>query len=261
MNKQITRLTLDVGLRDSYKVVFAKMGDTERRVIAEIKDNGEDYSLAGVNTVEVRCRKADGKQVTKNATKDNNTKGGTYCKRKIERAIARKNRKGKTYKNVKHTKYWEALDIKKCYDNILHCFLKFRLIKMFKDKRLLELLFMCIDIYWVKETAAGKRGIPIGTPFGHWFANIMLTPVDFVIKHIFKIKYYFRYMDDMLLFSSNKKKLRQFVACIRDALSRIGLHIKSKLQVHATNDKGKLGNRPIDFIEEGKEDLIKMSSV
>lgn len=139
-------------------------------------------------------------------------KGGTYCKRKIERAIARKNRKGKTYKNVKHTKYWEALDIKKCYDNILHCFLKFRLIKMFKDKRLLELLFMCIDIYWVKETAAGKRGIPIGTPFGHWFANIMLTPVDFVIKHIFKIKYYFRYMDDMLLFSSNKKKLRQYVA-------------------------------------------------
>ena len=26
---------------------------------------------------------------------------------------------------------------------------------MFKDKRLLELLFMCIDVYWVKETAAG----------------------------------------------------------------------------------------------------------
>ena len=72
MDKQITRLTLDVGLRDSYKVVFAKMGDTERRVIAEIKDNGEEYSLAGVNTVEVRCRKADGKQVTKNATKENN---------------------------------------------------------------------------------------------------------------------------------------------------------------------------------------------
>ena len=56
-----------------------------------------------------------------------------------------------------------------------------------EEERLLELLFMCIDIYWVKETAAGKRGIPIGTPFGHWFANIMLTPVDFVIKHIFKI--------------------------------------------------------------------------
>ena len=73
MDKQITRLTLDVGLRDSYKVVFAKMGDTKRRVIAEIKDNGEEYSLAGVNTVEVRCRKADGKQVTKNATKENNT--------------------------------------------------------------------------------------------------------------------------------------------------------------------------------------------
>lgn len=73
MDKQITRLTLDVGLRDSYKVVFAKMGDTERRVIAEIKDNGEEYSLTGVNTVEVRCRKADRKQVTKNATKENNT--------------------------------------------------------------------------------------------------------------------------------------------------------------------------------------------
>lgn len=73
MNKQITRITLDVGLRDSYKVVFAKIGDTERRVIAEIKDNGETYSLTGVKTVEVRCRKADGKQVTKNASTENNT--------------------------------------------------------------------------------------------------------------------------------------------------------------------------------------------
>ena len=49
-------------------------------------------------------------------------KGGRIA-RKIERARARKNRKGKTYKNVKHTKYWKLLDIKKCYDNILHCFL------------------------------------------------------------------------------------------------------------------------------------------
>lgn len=69
----MTEWTTNCKGKHSYKVVFAKMGDTERRVIAEIKDNGEDYSLAGVNTVEVRCRKADGKQVTKNATKDNNT--------------------------------------------------------------------------------------------------------------------------------------------------------------------------------------------
>ena len=111
---------------------------------------------------------------------------------------------------------------------------------------------VCKGYYYLRYTDQDKALVAeqstIGTPFGHWFANIMLTPVDFVIKHIFKIKYYFRYMDDMLLFSSNKKKLRQYVACIRDALSRIGLHIKSKLQVHATNDKGKLGNRPIDFI-------------
>lgn len=73
MNKQITRLTLDLGLRDSCKIVFAKIGDSERRVIAEIKDNGETYDLSGVDIVEVRCRKADGKQVTKNAEKENNT--------------------------------------------------------------------------------------------------------------------------------------------------------------------------------------------
>ncbi len=172
-------------------------------------------------------------------------KGGTYCKRKIERAIARKNRKGRIYQNVKNTKYWVALDIRKCYDNILHCFLKFRLIKMFKDKRLIGLMFLSIDVYWVKETIAGKRGIPIGTPFGHWFANIMLTPVDFIVKHIFKLKYYFRYMDDMLLFGTNKKKMRQYVVRIRSALSHVGMHIKSKTQIHATESKG---NRPIDFI-------------
>lgn len=175
-------------------------------------------------------------------------KGGTYCKRKIERAIARKNRKGKKYKNVKNTKYRIVLDIKKCYDNVLHCFLKFRLQKMFKDVRLLELLFSFIDIYCVKITEAGKRGIPIGTPFGHWFANIMLTPVDFIIKHVFKVKYYFRYMDDMLLFGSNKRKLKQYALCLKSALAKIGMHIKGKLQVHTTNDREGKNNRPIDFI-------------
>lgn len=175
-------------------------------------------------------------------------KGGTYCKKKIERAIARKNRKGKKYKNVKNTKYWITLDIKKCYDNILHCFLKFRLTKFFKDSKLLNLLFNSIDIYWAKETAGGKRGIPIGTPFGHWFANIMLTPVDFVVKHIFKVKYYFRYMDDMLLFGSNKRKLKQYALCLKAALARVGMHIKNRLQVHHTNDRTGKDNRPIDFI-------------
>ena len=46
MNKQITRLTLDVGLRDSYKVVFAKMGDTEE--VAE--DDGFLDALNGSAT-------------------------------------------------------------------------------------------------------------------------------------------------------------------------------------------------------------------
>lgn len=175
-------------------------------------------------------------------------KGGTYCKRMIERAIARKNRKGKIYKNVKNTKYWIALDVVKFYDNILHCFLKFRLLKLFKDAKVLNLLFMSIDVYNVKITQAGKRGIPIGTPFGHWFANIMLTPVDFVVKHIFKVKYMFRYADDILLFGSNKRKLKQQALFLQQALSRIGLSIKSKLQVHQTTDKTTKDNRPIDFI-------------
>ena len=43
MDKQITRLTLDVGLRDSYKVVFAKMGDTERLFSTPVDKRTEDY--------------------------------------------------------------------------------------------------------------------------------------------------------------------------------------------------------------------------
>lgn len=69
MNKQKTRITLDVAAKESYKVVHAKVGDNARQIIADIKDNGEAYDLTGVSTVEVRCRKADGKQVTKNVTK------------------------------------------------------------------------------------------------------------------------------------------------------------------------------------------------
>ena len=53
------------------------------------------------------------------------------------------------------------------------------------------------------------RGIPIGNLTSQIFANIYLNEVDQFIKHKLKVKYYLRYMDDLLILAKDKKYLHQ----------------------------------------------------
>ena len=62
------------------------------------------------------------------------------------------------------------------------------------------------------------------------------------IKEVLHVKYYVRYVDDMVLIDSNKRKLHKAVAAIDNYLHGIGLKIKGNWQVW------KLNSRPIDFV-------------
>lgn len=54
-----------------------------------------------------------------------------------------------------------------------------------------------------------SRGIPIGSLTSQLFANIYLNEADQFIKHKLKIKYYLRYMDDMIILAKDKEYLHQ----------------------------------------------------
>lgn len=97
----------------------------------------------------------------------------------------------------KYTKYCLKLDIKKFYPSIDKQILKNKFRRILKDKDTLNLIDLIID--------SGIEGIPIGNFTSQWFANFYLQDLDHFIKEHLKVKYYVRYMDDMVLFSNNKK--------------------------------------------------------
>lgn len=108
------------------------------------------------------------------------------------------------YMNIMKRKYNNyyilKLDIKKYFYNIDRSILYNIMNSFISDKKILWL--SKIFIYDDND----NRGIPIGNYTSQYFANIYLSLLDKYIKEELLVKYYVRYMDDMVLLLPNKKE-------------------------------------------------------
>ena len=134
----------------------------------------------------------------------------------------------------KNTKYCLQLDIKKFYPSIDRDILKSKFKRIIKDPDTLHLLNLIVD--------SSEEGVPIGNYTSQWFANFFLQDLDHFIKEQLKVKYYVRYMDDMLLFSRNKKELHKARLQIVEFLKKENLRLKENWQLF------KVDSRPLDFL-------------
>lgn len=132
------------------------------------------------------------------------------------------------------TTYCLKLDIKKFYPSVDHDILKQLLRKKFKDQDLLWLLDGIID---------SADGLPIGNYLSQYFANFYLTYFDHWMKEVKRVRYYFRYADDLVILSDNKPYLHELLFEIREFLqSNLKLTVKRNYQVFPVDDRG------IDFV-------------
>ncbi len=143
----------------------------------------------------------------------------------------------------KNVKYCLKMDIRKFFNSIDHDILKSKLHEYIYDKRMCELLDIIID--------AIEDGIPLGFYTSHWFANWILQRLDHLITEVLDgVGHYARYMDDMIVFGSNKRKLHRIKDRIEEWLNDHKLQLKSNWQVFRF-DYIKNGNhygRALDFI-------------
>ncbi len=136
--------------------------------------------------------------------------------------------------DVEMTQFCLKLDIKKFYPNVDHDVLKQLLRRKIKDNDLLWLLDGIID---------SADGLPIGNYLSQYFANFYLTYFDHWIKEVKRVKYYFRYADDIIVLSDNKPYLHQLLAEITNYLQEnLKLTVKDNYQVFPVKDRG------IDFL-------------
>ena len=105
--------------------------------------------------------------------------------------------------NKNNNGYFLKCDIKKYFQNINHKILRDQLAKVLDEE---ELWF--VDNLLQNTYADTGVGLPIGNQTSQWFALFYLNGLDHFIKETLKIKYYVRYMDDMILVHKDKEYLK-----------------------------------------------------
>lgn len=152
-------------------------------------------------------------------------------------------------------RYCLKLDARHYYQSINHDLLKEKYSRMFNDNELLWLLNEIIDsietaeiedltaIYLLEEDIDSETGIPIGNYLSQYSGNYYFSSFDHWIKEQKHVKYYFRYMDDMVIFGKTKEELfalkKEIDIYFRNELK---LNIKENWQVSPSYVRG------VDFL-------------
>jgi len=136
------------------------------------------------------------------------------CMKDVHRALI-SNRSG--------TKYCLKIDIRKFYDNVNHQVLKNIVRHKIADAQMLRLLDKIID------SPGGIKGLPIGNYTSQYFANLYLSYFDHFMKETMKVKYYYRYMDDIVILDRDKKTLHKL-------LDAMGLYLGAELKLEIKNN-------------------------
>lgn len=125
-------------------------------------------------------------------------------------------------------RWFLKLDVRKFFESAHHDVIKTQLTRLFKDHRLLDIFFQIIDSY----EAHPSRGLPIGNLTSQYLANHYLAGLDHFIKEKLRMKAYVRYMDDMVLWHTDKNELKTAKRVISDFLhDRLSCELKpSSLQ-------------------------------
>lgn len=122
-----------------------------------------------------------------------NCKVATYnLNKKVKKAI--ESYRGRTVFVLK-------MDIAKCYPSIDNDLMAETYRRYCNDEKMLQLLDLI---------NYNGKGLPIGNYLSQLWVNIFLNPLDRFIKEELKAKHYFRYMDDLVIFSENKAELHQW---------------------------------------------------
>lgn len=135
------------------------------------------------------------------------------------------------------TRYCLKLDVRKYYPSINHQVLKRMMRTIFKDPDLLWILDEIID------STPGEKGIPIGNYMSQWFGNIYLSGFDHWIKEVQGCKYYYRYMDDIVILHSSKERLHELLDDIKIYFEEVlDVEVKANYQIFPVEVRG------IDFL-------------
>ena len=157
-------------------------------------------------------------------------RGGHYGKKIIEKWIRDGN-----------IRYFAKADIRHFYKSIQIKIVMKYLRKIIDDEWFLYIVELCFKWF--------KKGLPLGFYISQWLANFLLEPLDYMIAG--EEHRYVRYVDDIVMFGNNKKKLSKLLGEIRSYIGKnFRLKMKRNYQICRFDyeKKEKTIGRPVDFM-------------
>lgn len=139
-------------------------------------------------------------------------------------------------KDPAHTRFCGKLDIKQYFKSIRRMLLFDSIKRKIKCPRTLKILHVIIF------ECPGEEGLLVGTYSSQVLSTFTLTYFDHWVKETLGWKYYYRYMDDIVLLAGTKTHLHNLIRHIKDKLEEMGLEIKGNWQVFSVEVRG------IDFM-------------
>lgn len=127
---------------------------------------------------------------------------------------------------VRQWRCYLKTDIAKYFDSVDHGVLMEMVSHAIKDRELLRLIERII-----RNASPAGIGLPIGNLTSQFFANVYLNGFDHVVKEVWRLRGYLRYMDDMLFFSDSKDELLDLRSRLTEWLSE---HLQLRLKDRAT---------------------------
>lgn len=137
-------------------------------------------------------------------------------------------------KDPDNTQYCLKMDVQQFYPSIDHDVLKAVVRRKIKDSSLLTLLDGVID--------SVPAGVPIGNYLSQYFGNLFLSAIDHAAKEQLRLKYYYRYCDDIVVLGGSKERLHEIRRWFTDELAAIGLRLKPNWQIFPVESRG------VDFL-------------
>lgn len=126
--------------------------------------------------------------------------------------------------NPEETKYVYKIDINKYYHSIDHDLMKVCIRRYIKDKTLLPILDNFIDML--------EEGLSIGLRASQVFGNLFLGwLVDMPMKCKYRVKFYYRYCDDIVILGPSKEYLWKLHHLMVELLKDTKLTIKPNYEV------------------------------
>ena len=193
-------------------------------------------------------------------------------------------------------KYYLKLDIAKFYDNIAHSLVlnatketlkdhpeSFQIIKTilgsynkeiqikqeneFREKKKLPKIDP--TLFLSDNIPLSEKGLPLGNQVSQLLANLILTPLDNFIKQTLRVKYYVRYMDDLLIFGETKNKLKSHLKRLNEFIKTLHLSFNQKTRLAPMSngisylgytyfiDRRKSDNKPIFKIKLRRSTVLR----